>query len=358
MGSWFLVSGFGFQSQITNLEFRMPTPEFSVIIPVRNGAVTLGACLDGLSRQTVDTARFEVIVVDDGSTDGTAAIAGRFPVRLVQIEGRGAAAARNRGLRESTGDRILFLDADCIPSPDWLAQMTDPLASGTAPGEGACLGTVGRFVSGQQNWIARMIQIELDRRYERMDRFRETDFVNTATCAFLREALPEDPFDEEFGKLEDLELSFRLASEGLRMRYVPDAVVEHHHPESLAHHLRRRFLYGRFAPRLYRRYSGKALSDSSTPPSRRFQLVALGLAPVGLLVKWWLGVALTVVSLAFSHATLREAFRRSAPLGFRAPIFILGGNLAFLTGFVTGAMLPGPGTVSPPKRRSETSEIQ
>jgi len=336
----------------------MSTPEFSVIIPVRNGGATLGACLDGLFRQTVERTRFEVIVVDDGSTDDTAVLAGRFPVRLVQINGRGAAAARNRGLKESSGDRVLFLDADCVPFPDWLARMTGPLETGTASGENACLGTVGRFVSGQQNWIARMIQIELDRRYERMDRFRETDFVNTATCAFVRKALPDDPFDEEFGKLEDLELSFRLASEGIRMRYVPGAVVEHNHPESLGHHLRRRFLYGRFAPRLYRRYSGKALSDSSTPPSRRFQLVALGLAPVGLLVKWWLGVALAGVSLAFSHATLLEAFRRSWVLGVSAPLFILGGNLAFFAGFVIGAVLPGRRIVGTAKRRSENSGIQ
>ncbi len=317
--------------------------DFSVIIPVRNGARTLGACLDGLSRQTVDTTRFEVIVVDDGSSDDTAAIARRFPVRLVQIDGRGASAARNRGLRESSGGRILFLDADCVPGPGWIEQMALPLAvrhRQTGSDDSDCQGTVGRFVSGQGNWVARMIQIELDRRYERMERFPDTDFVNTATCAFRKDALPEDPFDEGFGKLEDLELSFRLASEGIRMRYVSDAVVEHRHPESLSHHLKRRFLYGRFAPRLYRRYSGKALSDSSTPPSRRLQLVALGLAPLGLLLKWWVGVILLLLSLSFSRVTLIEAFRRSVWLGLRSPIFILGGNLAFLAGFAAGLSIP------------------
>ena len=332
--------------------------EYSVIIPVRDGAETLSACLDGLTRQTIDSGRFEVIVVDDGSSDMSPEIVRRSPYRLVQIEGRGASAARNRGLRESSGERILFLDADCVPRPDWIERMALPLAArpqeaahtvrdkeedlaGSQACKGSnCQGTVGRFVSGQGNWVARMIQIELDRRYERMERFPDTDFVNTATCAFLKDSLPEDPFDEGFGKLEDLELSFRLASEGIRMRYVPDAVVEHRHPESLSHHLARRFLYGRFAPRLYRRYSGKALSDSSTPPSRRLQLVALGLVPVGLLLKWWAGAILLLLSLACSRVTVIEAFRRSAWLGLRSPFFILGGNLAFLAGFATGLTVP------------------
>ncbi|MFZ0429316.1 MAG: glycosyltransferase [Acidobacteriota bacterium] len=306
-------------------------PEFSVIIPVRDEAATLGACLEALEHQTVARSRFEIVVVDDGSTDGSVRVArDARPDRLIRLSGEGAAAARNRGFEAATAPVLLFLDADCVPDADWIERMLAPLA------EPEIGGSVGRFVSNQTGWVSRMIQLELDLRYARMDRFRDIDFVNTATCAFRRDVLPRPPFDETFGKLEDLELSFRLAGQGVRMRYVADAVVHHRHPHSLLSYVRRRFQYGRYSALLYRRYSSKIVADSSTPPTRRLQLVFLGLAAPALLLKWWAGLLLLALSLLCSASTVSAALGRSVGLALASPLFVLSGNVAFVSGSLWG----------------------
>lgn len=312
-------------------------PRYSVVIPVRNGAATLSACLEALEEQSVPRDAYEVIVVNDGSTDRTTEVLRRRPIQVLETPGRGAAAARNRGFQASRGEVVLFLDADCRPAVDWLARMVAPLEAGEADG------TVGRFVSRQDGWVARLIQLEHDQRYHRMARFTWTDFVNTATCAFRRAVLPDPPFCEEFAKLEDLDLSFRLAEAGVKLRYLPDAVVEHHHPESLGHYLRRRFLYGRYAPALYRRHTRKLAGDTSTPHLRRLQLVLLGLSPFGFIWGTSLGLGLLAASVACSGPFLWRVARHHPQLLPGAVVFSLAGNACFVAGALAGIVKGGAG---------------
>ncbi|HEV1999851.1 MAG TPA: glycosyltransferase family A protein, partial [Xanthobacteraceae bacterium] len=93
----------------------------SVIVPARDAAATIGAALDGLARQQT-AHEFEVIVVDDGSRDATAAIAAgsRIAPRVLEQPAAGPAVARNRGARGARAGVLAFLDADCVPSPGWL----------------------------------------------------------------------------------------------------------------------------------------------------------------------------------------------------------------------------------------------
>jgi glycosyltransferase involved in cell wall biosynthesis len=115
----------------------VPTParssgaiDVSVIIPARDAAPTLERTLRALEAQKLDRG-FEVIVVDDGSRDETAAIARRYDglVRLIRNEdSRGPGAARNRGAEEARGPMLAFTDADCFPTPGWLAHGLDALA--------------------------------------------------------------------------------------------------------------------------------------------------------------------------------------------------------------------------------------
>jgi glycosyltransferase involved in cell wall biosynthesis len=102
-------------------------PGVSVVIPVFNGERFLGEAIESTLAQSRPPA--EVVVVDDGSTDGSAAVAERFPeVTLVRTEHRGVAAARNTGVERSTGDLIAFLDADDLMKPDRLERQTAVLA--------------------------------------------------------------------------------------------------------------------------------------------------------------------------------------------------------------------------------------
>lgn len=95
------------------------SPVFSVVVCTHNGAARIGACLRAL--QNLDYPDFEILVVDDGSSDDTAEIVRGFSdVRLIESEHEGLGAARNRGAREAQGDIIAYTDDDCRPDRQWL----------------------------------------------------------------------------------------------------------------------------------------------------------------------------------------------------------------------------------------------
>ncbi|MGE3959609.1 MAG: glycosyltransferase [Vicinamibacterales bacterium] len=104
--------------------------EFSVVIPVLDMADSIGPCLDALLRQSLPADRFEILVVDNGSSDGTPDVVRRYPVRLLHEPVAGACNARNRGIREASGTFIAMTDADCVPSRCWLASLAQASARG------------------------------------------------------------------------------------------------------------------------------------------------------------------------------------------------------------------------------------
>src|SRR4051794_33054615 len=95
-------------------------------MPARDAAATLARALDGVARQDVD---HELIVVDDGSTDATPALARARGATLLAGAGEGPAAARNLGAAAARGDVLAFLDSDCFPEPGWLAAGVEALES-------------------------------------------------------------------------------------------------------------------------------------------------------------------------------------------------------------------------------------
>ncbi len=98
-----------------------PVPAISVVIPFRNEEARLPACLQALESQTIPSREFEVILIDNASTDGSRRIAERFPNGIVLHERLpDPYLARNRGIAAARGEYVVFLDADCIPDPGWL----------------------------------------------------------------------------------------------------------------------------------------------------------------------------------------------------------------------------------------------
>ena len=102
-------------------------PRISVVVCSYNGESTIGRCLEELGR--LDYPDYEVIVVDDGSTDRTAAIAAEFDVRLIRTENRGLSAARNTGIEAATGEIVAFTDDDAWPDRDWLRYLAHAFSS-------------------------------------------------------------------------------------------------------------------------------------------------------------------------------------------------------------------------------------
>lgn len=102
----------------------------SIVIPVYNEAEHLAACLQAIARQTVQA--YEVIVVDNNSTDGTVAVAEYYPfVRILRESKQGVVHARDRGFAAARGDIIGRLDADSLPAPDWVASLQQLFAQDT-----------------------------------------------------------------------------------------------------------------------------------------------------------------------------------------------------------------------------------
>jgi glycosyltransferase involved in cell wall biosynthesis len=196
------------------------TPEVSVIIPARDAAATLGRTLAALQGQRFE-GDFEVIVVDNGSLDATAAVARAAPLgpRVVERRrGEGPAAARNAGVTVSRAPILAFTDADCEPAPGWLAAGVDALAradlvQGTvAPAAGAHVGPFDRtvWVAGGSLYEAASLFVRRSW-WERVGGFQE----------LLAGAGNGAPFGE------DAWFGWRVRRAGGRADLCPEARVEH-----------------------------------------------------------------------------------------------------------------------------------
>ena len=254
----------------------MSPPRYSVIIPAYQAEETVGACVRALNGQTVPRDRYEIIVVDDGSTDRTAEVARQAGAdRVLTIPHGGPSAARNAGVAAAQGEIVLFTDADCEPWPDWLDRMTAPFA---AP---EVMGTKGAYRTQQRALIARLVQLEYEFRYERMARLPSIDFIDTYAAAYRRELFLRYggfPTDVPIPSVEDIDFSFRLARAGHRLVFVPDARVWHTHPSTLRAYLLRKARYGFWRGLLYLRHPEKRRGDTHTDPALKKQFVLIALA--------------------------------------------------------------------------------
>ncbi len=278
----------------------------SVIVPAYNAAETLPLCLAALAAQDYPHEKYEVIVVDDGSTDATAALARAAGVRVITQPNAGPAAARNTGAAAATGDLLLFTDADCAPVPGWLRALAAPFA------DPRVAGAKGAYLTRQTASVPRFTQLEYRDRYDRMAGAETIDFVDTYSAAYRRDVfLANGGFDTIFptASVEDQELSFRLAEKGYRLVFAPQAQVYHRHNPTLRAYVRRKFYIGYWKALLARWHPGRLVQDSHTPQVLKLQmgLVALGLgglvaALLGGVVGGWEATAtrggLAIVALA------------------------------------------------------------
>jgi glycosyltransferase involved in cell wall biosynthesis len=318
----------------------------SVIVPAFNAADTLDLCLDALAQQTISASAYEVLVVDDGSSDATPTRAGAHPgVRVLTQAHAGPAAARNLGAQEARAEIVLFTDADCAPAPDWIEQMTAAF-SAESDGAPSIAAVKGTYRTLQKEMVARFVQEEYEEKYRRMARRETIDFVDTYSAGYRRDVfLENEGFDSRFpvDSVEDQEFSFRLARRGYRMVFAPRAQVTHWgHAKSLAAYCRRKYKIGYWKVVVVRRYPGTLWSDSHTPPSLRMQVTLSGLLVVCLLgaMLWpllaWGGVAVVLLFLSTTLPFCREAWRKDRAVALAAPFLLLARALALGTGFLVG----------------------
>lgn len=213
----------------------MSAPTISVVVPCRNEARSLVAALDALEGQDFPRHRFEILVVDGGSTDGSCDIAGSRGVRLLADRGRGPGAARNVGVRAARGEIVAFTDADCMPRPDWLTSIAEVFAE--QPNAAGVAGSL------------RMPRHTLLGRLEDNDALAHYAGTITSNVAYRRDVLLEvGGFAEELLCCEDGDLAWRVQDAGHRIVHDRRPVVTHAPPEvggSLAPYLGKQLWYAR-----------------------------------------------------------------------------------------------------------------
>jgi glycosyltransferase involved in cell wall biosynthesis len=229
-------------------------PRISVVVPFFRAEKYIERCLAGLVGQSYPAGRFEILLVDNNSPDGSAQIAERYRgLRLLYEPTQGAYAARNRGSREAVGEIVAFTDADCVPERDWLSRLAEVLrdpqvqiAVGPAKpaGSSRLVSLVGSYEDAKERYILSGDEPLL--------------YVGHGGNMAVRKAILEEfgPFLEH-DRGSDTTLVRRVVDSRScgAVQYVPGAEVRHLEVSRLRDYFRKLFLYGR-SWRRYRRLNG------------------------------------------------------------------------------------------------------
>ena len=203
----------------------MSGPAFvSVIIPVFNDLDGLRGCLEALARQTYPAERVELLVVDNASSEDLSGVTREFErVRLLREERPGSYHARNCGLEAARGDVIAFIDADCVPTPDWIRAGVEAVAKEEV---GLAAGRVELCFRDPEHLTA--VELHESRYAFRQASYAQDNFGATANVFTRRSVLEKvGGFDGSLKSGGDKEWGNRIHRHGFQVVYAADACVLH-----------------------------------------------------------------------------------------------------------------------------------
>jgi glycosyltransferase involved in cell wall biosynthesis len=204
------------------------SPSITVVIPAYNEEDGIAACLESVL--TANYSDLEIIVVDDKSSDKTAQIASRYPVKVIRRETRGERCiTRNDGIRAAQGKFVAFVDADCTVKDDWLSVLISDFVDETIAGVGGVILTQKKgLLASYRNYAARENYGDKSGPSETLDLPGGNGCYRTA---ILRQV---GGFDPAFGMHETFELGLRIRKKGYALIGDPRSVVWHGHEDSLS----------------------------------------------------------------------------------------------------------------------------
>jgi GT2 family glycosyltransferase len=215
------------------------TPRVSVVVCTYNGGQTLEQCLNSLLR--LNYPDYEIIVVDDGSTDDTRAILARFPgVRAIHQANHGLSFARNVGLHHATGEVVAYTDSDCYADPDWLTLLVNQFERSGAAAVG------GPNLSPEDGWLAACVAASLGQPMHVLESDQVAEHIPGCNMAFRKDALlAVGGFDYQYRKAgDDVDVCWRLQQAGMWISFAPAAFVWHHRRQTPRTYLRQQAGYG------------------------------------------------------------------------------------------------------------------
>ena len=322
------------------------TEGVSFVVPVHNGAACVREALASIVAQC-DGRPTEIIVVDDRSQDDSSAVLRRlaevWPLRIVQGEGSGAAAAINTGLRAARFPIICQVDQDVVLRPGWMVRLLEELDDATVGAVQGC------YVSNADSTIcARAMGLDLAQRYASIAG-RETTHVCTGNSAYRAEALRKvGLLDEAFGYGYDNDLSYRLRDAGYRLIFCREAHSVHRWREGFAGYLGQQYGFGYGRIDLVVRHPARVGGDSVSPAGMMSHPILMALAVLALVAGLsaaalggpWKPFAIASAALGAGLALERLAagisaaqrFRTLTPLVF--PLLHLARDLAWVAAIV------------------------
>ena len=295
----------------------------SLIIPAYNSEKTIILCLDTAVNQSISKNTYEIIVVDDGSTDNTAKIVSRYDaVRLIRQKNQGPATARNRGAQEAQGEILIFTDSDCEIGAVFIKNILSQFDKNPQ-----IVGVQGGYKTKQKEFIAQFGQVEIETRYAKMEQSRYIDFIGTYAAAYRADVFQKyGGFDTSFPTAcgEDAEFSYRLSEDGCKLFFSRQAFVYHQHPSTLKQYLRVKFYRGFWHVRLYRKHFAKIFKDSYTPDSLKIEILISPFLPFFMILSYWnlyfwIPIFFIVLFFSFSSLSFLKLFRK---MKYRKKCFI------------------------------------
>ena len=221
-------------------------PNVSVIIPVYNAERTIKNCLNSVVSLNYPKKYFEIIIVNNNSTDKTADILHEFQdsIKVLDEKQRGASAARNRGITASKFDLIAFTDSDCIVDVNWLSEIISPLDKDNVGVAG------GRILAWNPvNYIEKYGEIIHD--HEKSINYFKPQYAITMNWASRKSVLLDAGlFNISLTRCQDVDMSFKIIQSGYDIIYNPDALVYHRNEKTLTGLLNEGYIHGLWSVKL------------------------------------------------------------------------------------------------------------
>jgi GT2 family glycosyltransferase len=227
-------------------------PRISVIVCTYNGNRTIEDCLEGMLR--LEYPNFEVIIVNDGSTDATEEIAKRYGFRVISTTNHGLSNARNIGLEAATGEIVAYIDDDAYPDPHWLTYLAATFMKSTHAGVGG-----PNIAPSGDGPIANCIAHAPGGPVHVLLSDEEAEHIPGCNMAFRKATLQQiGGFDPQFRNAgDDVDLCWRLQQMGFTLGFSPAAMVWHHRRNSVRAYWKQQLGYGKAEALLEKKWPEK-----------------------------------------------------------------------------------------------------